>query len=310
MPSEKHVVIGGSGAVGSAVIGELQARDLEVAAITRTTSIPSVDTTFVDVMDGLAVSEALRTATHAYLCVGLPYSTQAWRTQWPIIVDNVLAGCEVHGVRLVFFDNVDMYGPPPLPEPFDERTPQDPPGAKAQVRKQIADTVLEAHASGRCPTLIARSGNFIGPGMVNSPIYTGFIENMVAGKRPLFLSRADVPHTYAYTLDNARAMVTLATDDGAYGQVWHLPVSQPVTARGLAASVNRALGSNLRLVCIPRPARKALGRFVPIVGEVEEMMHHFDHPYVMSWDKFAAAHPDFRVTDLDTAVRHTVASFR
>lgn len=306
--SQLHVVLGASGAVGRAVVAELLEAKLKVVAVERSRDVPGVEVVFADLCDRLATVAALARADYVYLCVGLPYATKVWRSQWPVIVDNVLVACQASGAKLIFFDNVDMYGPSPLPVPFDERTSQHPVGAKALVRRQIAGTILQAHDEGRVSALIARSANFFGPGMVKSPLYTGFLANMSRGKRPVFVGAIDVPHTYAYTRDNARAMVRLALDETAYGEVWHLPVSGPITALELAELANRALGSRLRLRGIPRSLRTALARFVPIFGEVEEMMHHFDNPYVMSWDKFHMAYPDFTTTSLDEAISVTMAS--
>lgn len=308
--SDTHMVLGASGAVGSAVVNELLKAKRRVIALERNHGVSGVETISADLYDRVATLEAIRQASYVYLCVGLPYKTDVWQRQWPIIVRNVLEACETSKAKLIFFDNVDMYGPPPLPVPFDELTGQCPVGQKAKVRKQLAHMVLQAHEDGRVKALIARSANFFGPGMLNSPIYTGFIENMIHEKRPIFLGATTVPHTYAYTQDNARAMIRLALDDTTYGEVWHLPVSQPITAQELAGFVNQALGSEYRLVGIPKFARKILGKSIPIVGEVEEMMHHFDNPYIMSWDKFHRKYPDFTTTNLSEAIHDTVISLK
>lgn len=307
---DRHVVIGGTGAVGSAVVSALADAGLPAAAVARRGKVKGIEFVQADVTDQAATTAATRGATHVYLCVAVPYSTAAWEETWPVVVENVVNACATAGARLVFFDNVDMYGPPPLPVPFSETTSQQSPGGKGKVRKQLADSVLAANRDGRCPTLVARSANFIGPGMFASPLYTGFIESMLAGNRPKFLSRTNVPHTYAYTLDNGRAMVELATADDAFGEVWHLPVSRAVTIDELATMVGDELGRKKKVLSIPPPARRLLGRFMPIVREVEGMMHHFDNPYIMSWEKFQRRFPDLKTTPIEEALKVTLQSLR
>ncbi len=45
-----------------------------------------------------------------YLTAGLQYNISVWREQWPVIMRNVIDACIVHHAKLVFFDNVYMYG--------------------------------------------------------------------------------------------------------------------------------------------------------------------------------------------------------
>lgn len=145
-----HLVLGASGAVGSAVVDELKRRKLNVVAVERNKSLSQTKTIIADLADTQVTKEALRSARYVYLCIGLPYKTEIWQTAWPIVLQNVIDACETHECKLIYFDNVDMYGPPPLPQPFDETTRQEPLGAKAIVRKKLAKTVLEAHQLKKC----------------------------------------------------------------------------------------------------------------------------------------------------------------
>jgi nucleoside-diphosphate-sugar epimerase len=179
MKKDLHVVLGGGGAIGQAVIKELKARKLPTVAVEHSKELENVKTIKADLSDKEATIDALSEATHVYMCVGLPYRTKAWQQLWPPIIENVIAACAAANAKLIFFDNIYAYGPPPLPVPFDESTPQKPHTAKGKVRKQLADMVTEAGRNGQIQAVIGRSADFYGPNAVNSPFYIVFLERML-----------------------------------------------------------------------------------------------------------------------------------
>lgn len=306
-----HVVLGATGATGRAVVAELITQNLTVRAVSRhPQNIPGVETVQADLLNAQQTIEAIAGATYVYLCASIPYQSKAWAEQWPILIQNVIDACERAQANLVFFDNVYMYGPAPLQVPFAESHPQQPISHKGIARKLVADCVLEAHKSGRIRAVIARSADFYGPHAVNSVFYINFLQNMLRRKAPTTLGKLDVKHTYAYASDNGRAMIALAVDPGAYGEVWHLPVSEPITFQEVASIMNNHLGTNLTLSMLPRPILQILSLFVSPLKEVKEMLYQFDHPYIMSWEKFRHRYPDFQVTTVDVGVKAMIESFR
>jgi nucleoside-diphosphate-sugar epimerase len=64
-------------------------------------------------------------------------------------MQSVISACEKAKARLIFFDNVYMYGPAPPKVPFDETHIQSPISKKGIVRKKIAGMLLESHNAGR-----------------------------------------------------------------------------------------------------------------------------------------------------------------
>ena len=90
-----------------------------------------------------------------YLCAGIQYDTKVWQEQWPVIMRNVIAATEAAGTRLIFFDNIYMYGL--VRGPITEDTPYRPNSAKGTVRARIADELMEATARGRLRASIARA---------------------------------------------------------------------------------------------------------------------------------------------------------
>lgn len=310
MNNELHVVLGASGVIGKAVIEELKARNLNVRAVGRNKEVTDVTMLYADLLDLNQTINAVKDAAYVYLCVGITYNAKVWEEQWPKIMNNVIEGCEKAKAKLIFIDNVYMYGPAPLDVPFTELHRQEPSSQKGKVRKQIAAMLLEAHISGRIKAVIGRSGDFYGPGVTGSMLYPSFLERILQGKSPQSLSPANVKHTYAYSKDNGRALIALALDESTYGQVWHLPVSRPITGEEAVSIFNRILETNFRITLIPRAIIGMLGLMVPIIHELKEMQYQFNYPYVMNFDKFMNHFPDFKVMEIEDGLREMVNSFQ
>jgi len=305
-----HTVLGASGAVGRAVIGELQQRKLPLRAVERHGGLEGVDTILADLLNKDQARRAVAGSSHVYLCVGLPYRAAVWQRDWPQLMDNVLQACRETGARLIFLDNVYMYGPTPLQVPFEETHPQEPPTAKGRARKETADLLLQASARGEVQALIGRSADFYGPGAVNSPFYISMLQRMLAGKAPQSIYPPDVPHTYAFTPDIGRALVTLALEEDCYGQVWHLPAGEPIPVSQISALLNKALGTSYKTTYLSGFMVRLLGLFIPGLKEVAAMLYQFREPYVMSFEKFRGRFPDFRLTGYEEGVGSMVDSFR
>lgn len=303
-----HVILGAAGAIGQAVMSELQRRGLPVRAVERSKTVPGFESVRADLLELVQLRRAVEGASHVYLCAGLPYRGDVWAAQFPAIMANAIDACAAAGARLIFFDNVYMYAPP-LSVPFDEEALQNPSSKKGRVRKAIADMLLQAHASGKVKALIGRSADFYGPHAKNSQLYVAFLERMLAGKAPRWMGKPGVPHTWAYTLDNGRALVALALDDTAYGEAWHLPAGEPITIEQIAGIFNKKLCAHLHVSFLPKALIPLLGLVIRPVREATEMVYQFDALYLMSWAKFKARFPDFAVETYENGLAAMISSF-
>lgn len=299
--TDRHIVLGKGGAIAEATLAALRAEGHHAHAIGRQEA---------DARDAQALGPHLDGASHVYLCVGLPYDGALWERDWPKVMSATLDACEAAGARLVFFDNVYMYGPPPLANPISEDHPQSPTTRKGRARKATADLALAAHRAGRVPVVIGRSADFYGPGAINSPFYIKFLENVLVGKPAQTLMPQGPKHTYAYTGDNGRALVQLVLDEGAYGKVWHLPVGPAITVAEMTDYLRAALGQDFKLSTLPPFMAKVIGLFNGQIREVSEMGYQFKEDYVLDWSRFAARYPDFAPTSYAEGAAEMVAHFR
>lgn len=310
MKNQIHTVLGASGATGQAVIKELQNRNLNFNAVERSKKLTGIETIQADLLNLDETVKAIQESSFVYLCVGLPYQSKVWARDWPIVMHNVITACVQANAKLIFFDNVYMYGPHPLSQPFNETHPQHPTTKKGLARKQTTDLLLQAIADKKINGVIGRSADFYGDHAVNSPIYISFLQNMLKGKAPQVLGEKRITHTYAYSGDNGKALVALALDETTYGQVWHLPVGEPITFDEVNEILNKAIDTNFKLSYMPKVMRKVLSVVIPPIGEVEEMLYQFQSPYEMNFDKFKEHFPDFQITSYKDGIKRMVQSFK
>ena len=306
---KNHTVLGASGAIGRAVIKELQSRNLTIRAVERKRKLEGIDTIEADLLNANQADNAIKNSDYVYLCVGLPYQSKVWIKDWPKLMQKVINACEKANAKLIFLDNMYMYSQP-LKTPFTESCPQNPITKKGLARKATADLLLTAIVENKIKAVIGRSADIYGEYSTNSLIYISFLENMLKGKAPQVLGKEKVKHTYSYTGDIGKALVALALDESTYGQVWHLPVGEPITIDAVNEMLNQALGITFKVNYVSKVMRKILSLFIQPITEVEEMLYQFESHYEMSCLKFMTHFPDFKITPYQKGISIMVQSFR
>jgi nucleoside-diphosphate-sugar epimerase len=254
-----------------------------------------------DLLDGSQVDRAVAGSEVVYVTVGFPYSTKVWQQSWPPLINNVVAACQKHGAKLVFFDNVYMYDRSAIGH-MTEESPINPPSEKGKVRAQIADTILSEVEKGTLTALVARSADFYGPGGTNSVLQAMVTDNLKKGKKSNWPADADKIHNFTYTPDAAKATALLGNTPDAYNQVWHLPTdSTPLTGRQWAALFTEAMSGKAGVQVMPAWLVGALSIFIPFMGEFKPMLYQYDQNYFFDSSKFSQRF-DFATTTPQQAV--------
>jgi len=114
--------------------------------------------------------------------VGLKYDRRVWQDLWPRIISNTIEACKRAGAKLIFFDNVYMYGK--VRGPMTEETPFNPCSRKGEIRAKIATMLINEWKSGALAAMIARSADFYGPGAQNAVPNLSFF-SLLPGSRKL-----------------------------------------------------------------------------------------------------------------------------
>lgn len=275
---DQSVVIFGYGPVGRASAAAARAAGwrVRVAQRRKPADLPP-DVAFVacDVADAAAVNAAVAGCGQAVLTIGLAYRGAVWRRDWPRAMRHVLDACAAHGARLIFCDNLYMYGPQDAP--LVETMALSDHGVKPAARAAIT-RMWQAEPRVRVAAL--RAPDFYGPGVTLSHLGETGLAAIARGNPAIFTISPDQPHDYAYVPDIGRAVASLlAAPDDAFGRAWHVPCAPTRTSREILAHAAQIAGVRLRLRVMPGAALTALAPFVPFAREMREMRFQWDRPY-------------------------------
>ncbi len=311
-PEAFHLIIGG-GQIGYAAAEHLRECGQRAVIARRHPPGDASEGAHIalDALDAHAVGEAARGASHIHLTLGLPYRTRVWQRDWPRIVQGAIDAALAHGARLVWFDNLYAYGPLPLKVPMREDHTIDPPSRKGQVRAALLRMIERAGRKRGLRWLVARSADFYGPGVRQSLLHAVAMQRQAQGRAAWWLGDADRLHSFTYVPDAGRALATLALDDAAYQQSWHLPTASPATTpRELLTWSARLLGAPTQVVTPHYALLWGLGLVVPDLREVREMLYQNQQDYVFSSAKFEAHYPAFRITPYEEGIAAMARALR
>jgi nucleoside-diphosphate-sugar epimerase len=305
--TELLVAIGGTGAIGGAVLEELVRRGHRVRSVARRTTEmdASVEQVTADVMDREQAAQAVAGASVIYHCA-MPAYTR-WAEEFPRLQANIVDAAESTGAKLVAVENLYMYGP--HSEPMTEATPMAATGKKGRVRARLSRELLERHAEGRLRVAIGRASDYYGPRGANSAVGDQFFAAVAAGKTPRWLGRTDQPHALSYLPDIAAGLVTLGERSEADGEVWHLPVSPALTGAEWAERTGRIAGRDVTPSRVSRPMVVALGIFMPLLRELRETLYQWERPWVVDDTKFRSTF-GATATDVDEGIGRTLEWWR
>ena len=177
-----------------------------------------------DALDADSVRGAVAGLRQVVLAIGFPYVGALWREAWPRAMTNFVEACSASGARLVFVDNLYMYGPQTAP--LSEATPLNSLWRQAGSALETTRIWMAASEAGRLRIAALRAPDFYGP-RVRWRIWARPGSARSPGQGRPVVGSPDTPHDFAYVPDCARAVVTLLdAPDDAFGQAWHVPCAR------------------------------------------------------------------------------------
>jgi nucleoside-diphosphate-sugar epimerase len=307
---QKPITILGYGPVGRAAADILRQRGdrVRVAQRTRPAELPaSVEFRPCDVLDAESVRQAVEGSGQVLLAVGFAYDGKVWQDAWPRAMANVLAACQAESARLVFVDNLYMYGPQTAPLREDMALASY--GVKPAARSAVTRQWMAASTTGKVPVAALRGPDFYGPGVTLSHLGDSGFAAIGKGKRAVLIAPPDTPHDFAYVPDFGRAVVTLLdAPDDCFGQAWHVPCAPTRTPREILELGAQAIGVQARISSLPLSLVPAAGLFVPFMKELVEMRFTWDRPYHVDATKFTRRFWS-DVTPFEVGAAETARSF-
>ena len=293
-----HVVLG-AGAVGHALAEELAGRGAAVRSVTRgQVGDPpeGVQVAPADVSTAEGAREACRGASVVYNCV------------FPPTNHAVAAACAGEGAKLVLADGLAMYhcGSGPMSErtryEFADRE-------SGRIRAQMEERLMAACRRGELRAAIGRASDVYGPRATVSALGSGVFVPALDGRAATVLGDVDLPHTYTFSRDFARALATLGEMDEADGAVWHVPSAETITTRQILEMIYSQAGHPLRVRSLGPVSLRLLGLIRPEVRRARrEKLYQFLSPFVSDHSRYASAF-GAATTPHEEAVAETVRWF-
>lgn len=279
MKMAKYVVIG-AGTIGSLVAEELAQLGHQITLGSRHGNGPQqfeIEKVRVDATDEASILRLVKGANAVINCANPPY--HRWITDWPPIANSLLHAAKSSGASLVTLGNLYPYGL--VDGPITPQHPLNATYAKAQVRSQMWSDALNAHEAGYLRATELRASDYIGPN-AHSLFGTRTVKRLVQGKTCWFIGNVDLPHSWTYVGDVAKAIAVAVQSESAWGRAWHVPTNPPRTMRQVANDLADAGGlPRTKIATLPRSIIYGAGIFSPLIRELPKTLYQFTHTFVI-----------------------------
>jgi nucleoside-diphosphate-sugar epimerase len=283
-------ILGAGGAIASELFKELSARSERIRLVSRNPKLVpgAAEAVAADLSNLDDTLKAVSGSRVAFLVAGLKYDLKVWRELWPRIMHNAIEACKRSNTRLVFFDNVYMYGK--VDGVMTEETPFRPCSKKGEIRAQMATTLLDEIKAGNLTALIARSADFYGPRVRTALPNILVFDKFAKRAKAMWLVNDSVKHSFTFTPDAARSLVLLADSENAWNQTWHVPTApDPPAGKQFIELAANEFGTQPKYRVLTRPMVWVAGWFDTNIRELYEMLYQYEFDYVFDSTKFMKA---------------------
>jgi nucleoside-diphosphate-sugar epimerase len=282
---KRQTIIGGNGTIGKMVAAELHKMNIPVRIASRNPKPVNQDDEIftMDVLNEQSTENSIKGSSVVYLILGLPYKSKIWLNEFPKAVENVIKACKKEGAKLVYFDNVYMYGF--VDGWMNETTPNRPSSVKGKARQIAADLILDAVKKMEIDAMICRSADFYGD-YPAFDVIKQIAEKLKKGKSAQLLISADKKHSLTYIPDAAKAVAYLGQQTEAYNQIWHLPTDpNPLIGKELVELVAEVLQVKPRYSVIPKGILNFISIFNSTMKELLKLSYQWEKDYLFSSKK-------------------------
>ena len=306
----KHTILGAGGSIGNALAFELLNEKEEVRLVSRSNySIPGVESFKADLTNFEETLSSVKKSDVVYLCAGLPYDSKIWADVWPLVMQNSIDACKKADVKLIFFDNVYMYGR--VDGKMTETTPYNPCSKKGETRAKIAMNLESEISKENINAIIARSADLYGPYATTSSVpYILAIDKLLYGKKAQWMLDVSKLHSFTYTIDAAKGMALLSKHPECFNQTWHLPTFNPaIDGETFIELVTKEFGVIPDYTVLKKWMLRLAGIFDKTVTESYEMLYQSEFDYYFDSTKFNNFF-NFRPKSYPDSIHETIEFFK
>ncbi len=301
-----HTLLGANGTIAKELAPILLENKQSIRLVSRSAPpVAGAESIAANLLDGEAIKKAVAGSGMVYLLAGIEYNYKVWQRDWPVIMQNVINACKAANAPLLFFDSVYPYGIP-KGNVIREETPFAPRSKKGKIRAAIDTMLLNEMKSGGLKAIIARAADFYGPNVTDKSA-PGILVfgRMKKGLTPQWLVNPNVPRSFTYTPDAAKAIYILSQHPEAFNETWVLPSPRPaLTGRQFIELAAKYMQGKTKPQVAPKWMIKLLGLFNPFMKEMYEMLYQDEYGYVLDSSKFEKTF-GFVPTSYEEGVRKT-----
>jgi nucleoside-diphosphate-sugar epimerase len=285
-----HTILGAGGPVANALTRELTANNETIRLVSRRpiqTQGQNISWQKADLLNYKELLEASKGSKVIYLTAGLVYDKTIWQQQWPAIMQNFIKLGKETGARLIFFDNVYMYGL--VNGPMTELTPYNPCSVKGEVRARIATQLMDEAKAGNIRASIARGADFYGTENRNSFFDMMVLDKYAKKQSAQLIGDPKKLHNFSYIPDMGKGVYLLGQNPDSDNQIWHMPTAAPLTCKQFIEMAAGIYGVQPKYMAVNKLMLWTYGLFNKVVMGTVEMYYQYNHDYNFNSDKFEKA---------------------
>jgi len=298
----KHLIIGGNGTIGKEVAKNLHQQGADITIASRNPVQVNKDDNLItlDVLNDKNLPIKLEGFDVVHLLIGLPYNSKAWLKGFPKAINNVIYALKRTGAKLVYFDNVYMYGS--VKGWMTEETPVNPSSVKGKARAIAARTLMGAVEKGYLDAMICRSADFYG----DYPIFDIIKQIAVKlkdNKKAQLLISEKFRHSLTFIPDAGKAVAFLSSRKEAYNQIWHVPTDKnALTTKELVETIADILEVRAQHEVIPKAILRLVSLFNKTLLELLKLSYQWENDYLFDSSKIEE-HYGLEPTPIEQGIR-------
>jgi nucleoside-diphosphate-sugar epimerase len=298
-----HTILGAGGSTANELTKELLKNKETIRLVSRRpveTQGQNISWKKADLLSYPETLEAAKGSAVIYICNGVGYTNEDWKKQWPVIMQNVINAGKETGARIIFLDNVYMYGR--ATGPMTESTPYNPCSVKGGVRAQIATQFMEEVKAGNIRGSIARAPGFYGTDSLQSSFDVTVLNKYSKHQRAMWLGDPEYTRNFGYMPDIGKALYLLGQHPETDNEVWHTPTAPPLKGIEFIEMAASIYGVPAKYTRIYRWMLRTMGLFDKAAASQVEMYYIWEQHFDFVSAKFEKAF-DIRPTSFEAGIR-------